>query len=219
MPLDFEIAHDPFGIDRSVVERQKKLGRVVALQHIEDFVERIGSVFTGPVKLVENRLARTDVDSAVSARIDAVVNVDDERDEIVLGRFDEIVEIGSGREDVADIPFYVGRYPLLPNQYDRIFFALNQTGEVAIERNGGPARHQRIRHTVFEDVFVLPCQLDIEQFGDLFGFADLERIVVHLIDLEEGPHLHDNHGFRTVLLFENLLKLEIDIGQKPFLVV
>ena len=56
--------------------------------------------------------------------------------------------------------------------------------------------------------------MDVEQFGDLFGLADLPFVVVDFVDFKEGADLHQHQRILAVLLLEVLLQLEVDLGQK-----
>jgi hypothetical protein len=56
--------------------------------------------------------------------------------------------------------------------------------------------------------------LDIEQFGDLFGLADLEGVIVDLIDLVESPDLHQDKGIMSIFVLKMALQVKVDLSEE-----
>ena len=207
---NFQVVQHPLFVDCFACKRQQYFGSLVRLQERKYFIQRKRFIFTGTVNFVDHRFARGYVDGAVSDGVDAVVTVDDQRGDIVLSRFLHIVEIGTGRDDVCDIPSDVRGFSFLSDQYDSVAFALDDTVEVAIDRDGGDTGKKGILNRVFQNRFIFSGELNVEQFGDLFCFTDLLFFVIDLIDFEKRADLHQHECIGTVSLFIVTLKIEVD---------
>ena len=164
--------------------------------------------------LVADRLACTDIDGGIPDRVDTAVFVDEQGDDVVLGRFTQIFKVGARADNIGNIPFDIGHLALLLDNDDGIFFGGNESGEVAVKRYGRHSGKQRVADRIFQYRLAFACKLNVKQFGYLFGFADFQIVIVDFVDFKKGAYLHQHQRIRAVLCLKMALQIEVYLGQK-----
>ena len=182
------------------------------MQKGKDFIQCESFVFAGTVDFIDHCFTGTDIDRTVTDRKDTGILIDDQRSDVVFTRLLNIVEIGTRRDNVCHIAFDMRWFAFLFDQYDGVAFALDNTVEVAFDRDGGNTCKQGILYRIFEYRFVFACQLDIEQFGNLFRFSDLLFFIVDFIDFKKGADLYQNERIVPILFLIVSLQVKIDFG-------
>ena len=208
--VQFQIMDKPFLVYLFTFECDNDLGSGIGLQKIKGFIKCIGFVITCRVYLIADRLSRTHVYSSISYRVDTGILIYHQGNDVVFAGFTQIFKIRTRRDDVGDITFDVGHFSFLFDNNDRIFFSCYEAGEVSVQRDSRYPGKQRIVYRVFKNSLAFSCKLDIKQFGDLFGFTDLEVIVVDLIDFKKSADLHEDQSICSVLFLKMALQVKVD---------
>ena len=86
-------------------------------------------------------------------------------------------EVGTRRDDVGDVAFDVWHLPFLLHNNNRVFFSSDESRKIAVQRDSRDTGKQGVGDGVLKDGFTFTGELDVQKFGDFFGFPHFEFVI------------------------------------------